>query len=222
MSRLSANETFQTCRRIRSGGMCSNAPSSRMAILKPPTSMEGGNGPHSAGGDLSQQRSRAEFRLHVLRGADESLGPAPPSTSGSIRLQNLSFPTKVSQAGKVALEQARATGKRFVVQKFDLQRKVLTAYLELAMHEEKIRIQSDNVSLLKLLAQSAADRVQVGGNQQDLLRAQTQYRLAENELATMGAQQHGDEGHAERDARPARRRVPCSATGPTEAKTRGR
>ena len=103
-------------------------------------------------------------------------------------MENLAFPTKVSQAGKVALEQARAAGKRFAAQKFELQRKVLTAYLELAMHEEKIRIQTDNVSLLKLLAQTAADRVNVGGNQQDLLRAQTQYRLADNELATMGAQ----------------------------------
>jgi cobalt-zinc-cadmium efflux system outer membrane protein len=100
-------------------------------------------------------------------------------------MQNLSFPTKVSQAGKVALEQARASGRRFAEAKFELQRKVLTAYLDLALHEQKIRIQTDNVSLLKLLADTAAERVKAGGNQQEMLRAQTQYRLAENELANM-------------------------------------
>jgi outer membrane protein, heavy metal efflux system len=100
-------------------------------------------------------------------------------------MENLSFPTKTAQAGKVALEEARAAGKRFEAKKFEVQQKVLTAYLELALHEEKIRIQRDNVSLLRLLAESSADRVRAGGAQQDLLRAQTQHRLAENELANM-------------------------------------
>ena len=100
-------------------------------------------------------------------------------------MENLSFPTKVARAGKMALEQARAAGKRFEAAKFELQRKVLTDYLTLAGHEEKIRIQRDNVALLSLVADSAADRVKAGGAQQDLLRAQTQFRLAENELANM-------------------------------------
>jgi cobalt-zinc-cadmium efflux system outer membrane protein len=100
-------------------------------------------------------------------------------------MQNLSFPTKVAQVGKVALEEARAAGKNFEVKKFEIQQKVLTNYLDLALHEEKIRIQRDNVSLLKLLADTAADRVRAGGNQQDLLKAQTNFRLAENELASM-------------------------------------
>jgi outer membrane protein TolC len=100
-------------------------------------------------------------------------------------MQNLSFPTKVAQAGKVALEEARAAGKNFEAKKFEIQQKVLTTYLDLSLHEEKIRIQRDNVSLLKLLADTAADRVRVGGSQQDLLKAQTNFRLAENELANM-------------------------------------
>src|SRR4051812_8068082 len=103
-------------------------------------------------------------------------------------MENLAFPTKVAQAGKVALQEARAAGKRFEAAKFDLQRKVLTAYLDLALEEEKIRVQRDNVALLKLVADTAADRVKAGGQQQDLLRAQTQYRLAENELAGMESQ----------------------------------
>src|SRR4051812_37111319 len=100
-------------------------------------------------------------------------------------MENLAFPTKVAQAGKVALDEARAAGKKFQATKFEIQRKVLSAYLDLALHEEQIRIQRDNVSLLKLMNDSAGDRVGAGGAPQDLLRAQTQYRLAENQLATM-------------------------------------
>jgi len=100
-------------------------------------------------------------------------------------MENLAFPTKVAQAGKVALDEARAAGKRFEATKFEIQRKVLIAWLDLALHEEQIRIQRDNVNLLKLMADSASDRVGAGGAPQDLLRAQTQYRLAENHLAKM-------------------------------------
>jgi cobalt-zinc-cadmium efflux system outer membrane protein len=100
-------------------------------------------------------------------------------------MENLSFPTKVAKAGEIALQEARAAGKRFEAKKFEIQQKILTAYLELALHEEKIRIQRENVGLLKLLAETAADRVRAGGNRQDLLKAQTDYRLAENELANM-------------------------------------
>src|SRR5256714_1667816 len=100
-------------------------------------------------------------------------------------MENLAFPTKVAQAGKVALDDARGAGKRFEATKFEIQRKVLTAWLDLALHEEQIRIQRDNVNLLKLMNDSASDRVGAGGQPQDLLRAQTQFGLAENQLATM-------------------------------------
>jgi cobalt-zinc-cadmium efflux system outer membrane protein len=103
-------------------------------------------------------------------------------------MENLAFPTKVAQAGKIALDEAKAAGKRFEATKFEIQRKVLTAYLDLALHEEQIRIQRDNISLLKLMNDSAGDRVGAGGPPQDLLRAQTQFRLAENQLATMQSQ----------------------------------
>ena len=98
-------------------------------------------------------------------------------------MQNLAFPTKVVQAGKVAFEDARAAGYKFSAAKFELQRKVLSAYLDYALTAEKARIQEENVSLLRLIAESADTRVQAGAPQQDLLRAQIQLRLAENELA---------------------------------------
>lgn len=100
-------------------------------------------------------------------------------------MQNLSFPTKVMQAGKIALENARAAGAKFEGKKFDLQQKVLTSYVDLALSREKLRIQRDTVSLLKLVSDTASDRVRAGGNQQDLLKAQTSYRLAENALENL-------------------------------------
>jgi outer membrane protein TolC len=105
-------------------------------------------------------------------------------------MENLSFPTKVAQAGKVALDNARSAGARFQEKKFEVQRKVLDSYLSLSLMEQKIHIRRDNVELLKLLSDTAADRVRAGGSQQDLLRAQTQHRLAQDELESMIAEQH--------------------------------
>ena len=98
------------------------------------------------------------------------------------------LPSKVAKAGELALSEAKAAGLRFSGLKFDLQRRVLAAYLDVALLQEKLRVQQDNVSLLKLLQDAAADQVRAGGNQQDMLRAQTEYRLAENELANMRAE----------------------------------
>lgn len=100
----------------------------------------------------------------------------------------LELPMKTQQKGKAALEEARAAGYQFMAAKFDLQKKVLTNYLDLALMEEKIRIQRDNVALLKMMSETASARVQAGGPQQDLLKAQMEWRLAENELANMEAQ----------------------------------
>jgi cobalt-zinc-cadmium efflux system outer membrane protein len=100
-------------------------------------------------------------------------------------MRNVSFPTKTAQAGKMALESARAAGNRFAAKKFSLQKQVLQAWLDLALIEEQIRIQRDNTSLLKLLADTAGDRVRAGAPQQDLLKAQIEHRLAEAELTRM-------------------------------------
>lgn len=105
-------------------------------------------------------------------------------------MQNVWFPTKTAQAGRLALENARAAGQRFAAKKFALQKQVLQACLDLALMEEQIRIQRDNTSLLRLLSETAADRVRAGAPQQDLLKAQIEHRLAEAELAKMESQHH--------------------------------
>ncbi len=94
----------------------------------------------------------------------------------------LSLPIKTQLAGEVAFEAAREAGEKFRIVKFDLQRKVLLEYLDLALAEEKVRIQRDNVGLFKLLKDSASARAQAGGPLQDLLKASTDAQLAENEL----------------------------------------
>src|SRR4051812_29051352 len=71
-------------------------------------------------------------------------------------MENLAFPTKVAKAGEIALAQARAAGARFEEKKFELQHKVLNSYLDIALHDEQIRIQRENVELLKLVSDLAA------------------------------------------------------------------
>jgi cobalt-zinc-cadmium efflux system outer membrane protein len=110
------------------------------------------------------------------------------TVSGGFPGMNLSLPIKPQTAGKIALEAARASGERFRAVKFELQHRILRAWLDLSLTEEKSRIQRDNVALLKSLASSAADRAQAGGTQQDLLKAQIEAQLAENELGTLEAE----------------------------------
>ena len=101
---------------------------------------------------------------------------------------NLSLPIKAETAGKVAFEAAREAGEKFRVVKFELQRKVLTAYLDLALAKEKVQIERENVNLLKLLTSSAAVRAQAGGPLQDQLKAQTEWELAKNNLLSLEAE----------------------------------
>lgn len=101
---------------------------------------------------------------------------------------NLSLPIKAETAGKVALEAAREAGEKFRAVKFELQRKVLSAYLDLALAKEKVRIERENVNLLKLLTSSAAVRAQAGGPLQDQLKAQTEWELAKNNLLNLEAE----------------------------------
>jgi len=100
---------------------------------------------------------------------------------------NLSLPIKTRTAGKVALESAREAGERFRAVKFELQRKVLLAYLDLALSEEFIRIEHDNLTLLKLVSSSASDRAEAGGPMQDLFKALLEAQTAENDLASLKA-----------------------------------
>lgn len=107
---------------------------------------------------------------------------------------NLSLPVKTRAVGKVALDAAREAGDRFRAVKFELQRRVLEAYLDLALTEELIRIERDNLTFLKLLADSAADRAEAGGPMQDLFKALIESETAQNDLAGLEAKAHSMRG----------------------------
>ena len=100
---------------------------------------------------------------------------------------NLSLPVKTRTAGKVALDAAREAGDRFRGVKFDVQRRVLGAYLDLALTEELIRIERDNLTFLKLLSDSVSDRAEAGGPMQDLFKALIESETAQNDLAGLQA-----------------------------------
>ena len=128
-----------------------------------------------------------EFEQMIDGGS--TLGSDTTVTIGPDPMQSLAFPPKVYQAGKVATDDARAAGKRFQAKKLDVQRQVLSAWVDYALLAERLRIQQQNLALLKLINDTAVARVQAGAQQQDLLRAEVEYRRAENELQGMEAEQ---------------------------------
>jgi outer membrane protein TolC len=107
---------------------------------------------------------------------------------------NLSLPIKTRTAGKVALDAARESGDRFRAVKFDLQRRVLDAYLDLALNEELIRIERDNITYLKLLSNSASDRAEAGGPMQDLFKSLIESETAQDDLAGLEAKNNSIRG----------------------------
>lgn len=101
---------------------------------------------------------------------------------------SLELPVKTAKRGEIALAEARAAAARFAAAKFNLQRQVLSSYIDIALMQERTRIARENADLLRMLTETAEARVRAGANQQDLLRAQTQWRLAENEAESMAAE----------------------------------
>lgn len=103
-------------------------------------------------------------------------------TAGADTMQNLSFPLKTYQAGKMALHDAQAAGERFLAAKLDLQRQVLTEYFDYVLLAETTRIHRENVALLRLIYDTTRDRVGTGQQQADLLRAEVALRTAQDEV----------------------------------------
>jgi outer membrane protein TolC len=104
-------------------------------------------------------------------------------------MSDIPFPTKLSTAGRQALEQARAAGRRFEAAKFQLQAKVRSAYDDLALLADSLRIQQEDVELLQLTVRLAAARSEITARgQEELLKAQTALDLARNDLENLKAQ----------------------------------
>jgi outer membrane protein TolC len=107
---------------------------------------------------LSGDGMKAWDRLTVQVGFDSML--------------NLSLPPKVRKAGEMALEEARAKGRRFAEAKFRLQREVLDGWLAIGLGEEELRIARESLTLGELTASTVGRRVTGGSAARDLMRSQ--------------------------------------------------
>jgi outer membrane protein TolC len=104
-------------------------------------------------------------------------------------MQNLSWPSKVAQAGKVALDEARAAGERFQARKFDVQKKVLIAWADYVQRGVAIRSMARDLELLRVASAAAGAAQGSGGSAEKSIGAQVQAERLLNALADQKAEQ---------------------------------
>lgn len=101
-------------------------------------------------------------------------------------MTDIKWPTKLDVAGKLALENARAAGRRFHKAQFELRAKVLDAYYDYALNAELIRLEERNLQVLRTMLSVTQSRNRAGSaGQQDVLRAANEVDLSANDLANM-------------------------------------
>lgn len=138
-------------------------------------------------------------------------------------MQNLSFPTKAMASGRQALEDARAAGESFLAAKLALQRKTLTAWWELLLLDERLRLAREQRALLDLARDVRTGTVAAGEGQAMLVEAHLAAVRAEDveaglvaEVAAARARLNGllarpaDAPIGLPDSLPAPRRVPAT------------
>jgi len=105
-------------------------------------------------------------------------------------MTDIKWPDKLDAAAKQALENARATGRRFFKAKYDLRYKVLKAYYDYALNAELIRLEQSNQRLLRTIATVAEARNRAGSSsgQRDVLKSSNEADLSGNEIANMRSQ----------------------------------
>ncbi|MBK6940894.1 MAG: TolC family protein [Planctomycetes bacterium] len=102
-------------------------------------------------------------------------------------MENLSFPGKVKQQGKIAFDLARSAGERFRAAKFELQKRVLVAWADYGLLAERLRIQRDALELARITMDTSHAKVRAGGAQQDVLTAEVAYRVADDRVRSSEA-----------------------------------
>src|SRR5262245_29516520 len=107
-------------------------------------------------------------------------------------MADIVWPDKLSTAARRALDEAKAAGMRFQKAKYELRSSVLAAYYDYALTSELIGLEETNLELLRTVATVSAARNRAGAaGQQDLLKAQNEIDLADNEIARMRSQLAG-------------------------------
>jgi outer membrane protein TolC len=104
-------------------------------------------------------------------------------------MTDIKWPGKLDAAAKQTLENARATGWRFIKAKYELRNKVLNAYYDYALTAELICLEQSNQQLLQTTATvtEARNRASSAG-QQDVLKASNEVDLSGNDIANMESQ----------------------------------
>jgi len=131
--------------------------------------------------------------LNVAAGTSITHGH-PSWGSSTLALSNdpmtdIHWPGKLDAAAKQALENARATGHRFIKAKYDLRNKVLSAYYDYALNAELIRLEQRNQLLLQTTAMVTEARNGAGtSGQQDVLKASNEVDMSGNDIANMQSQ----------------------------------
>jgi outer membrane protein TolC len=103
-------------------------------------------------------------------------------------MEMLALPPKLRQAGRVALEEARAAGRRFDAVRLSVRLEVSGAYLEYASWGERLALQEELVGLLGSGVASAGARLQTGAPQQGWLEAVVGRDRANTELLALRAE----------------------------------
>jgi outer membrane protein, heavy metal efflux system len=131
--------------------------------------------------------------LNVAAGTSITNGH-PSLGSSTLTLTNdpqtdIKWPDKLDAAAKQALENARATGRRFIRAEYDLRYKVLKAYYNYALNAELIRLEQSNQGLLRTIATVAETRNRAGrSGQRDVLKSSNEADLSGNDIANMRSQ----------------------------------
>lgn len=103
-------------------------------------------------------------------------------------MEMLAQPGKVRQAGRVALHEAHAAGRRFDAARLAVRRRVLQLLAEYALLTERVALQHERLGLLELAQAGAGARVLVGAPQQEGLQALLGRDQAERELLALDAE----------------------------------
>ena len=104
-------------------------------------------------------------------------------------MTDVKWPGKLDAAAKQTLEDARATGQRFIKAKYTLRNNVLSAYYNYALNAELIRLEQSNQQLLQTTAMVTEARNRAGtSGQQDVLKASNEVDMSANDIANMQSQ----------------------------------
>jgi outer membrane protein TolC len=131
--------------------------------------------------------------LNVSAGTSITNGRASWGSS-TVALSNdpmtdIKWPGKLDAAARQTLENARATGRRFIKAKYDLREKILIAYYDYALNAELIRLEQSNQQLLQTTATVTQARNSAGNSgQQDVLKASNELDMSGNDIANMESQ----------------------------------